>query len=66
MCYTIWCPNGLKHHLLGERFPDNDAVQRAVYVLFRQQPQEFYVAGFQALVKRWDKCLDLFEDYVEK
>jgi len=33
---------------------------------FRQQPKEFYAAGFQGLVKRWDKCLHLYGDYVEK
>ena len=39
---------------------------RAVCSWFRQQPQEFYAAGFQGLVKRWDKCLNLYGDYVEK
>jgi len=39
---------------------------RAVLVWFRQQPKEFYAAGFQGLVKRWDKCLNLYEDYAEK
>jgi len=53
-----------KQHLSGERFPD-DAVERAVCVWFQQQPQEFYAAGFQGLVKRWDKCLNLYGDYVE-
>jgi len=56
----------LIQHLSGERFPDDDAVERAVCAWFRQQPQEFYVAGFQGLVKRWDKCLNLFGDYFEK
>jgi len=31
----------LKHHLSGERFPDDDAVERAVRAWFRQQPKEF-------------------------
>ena len=56
----------LKHHLSGERFPDDDAVERAVRTWFRQQPKEFYAAGFQGLVKRWDKCLNVYGDYVEK
>jgi len=56
----------LKHHLSGERFPDDDAVERAVRAWFRQQPKEFYAAVFQGLVKRWDKCLNLYGDYVEK
>jgi len=56
----------LKHHLSGERFPDDPAVERAVRAWFRQQPKEFFAAGFQGLVKRWDKCLNLYGDYVEK
>jgi len=56
----------LKHFISGERFPDDDAVERAVRAWFRLQPKEFYAAGFQGLVKRWDKCLNLYGDYVEK
>jgi hypothetical protein len=51
----------LKHHISGERFPDDDAVERAVRAWFQQQPKVF-----QGLVKRWDKCLNLCEDYVKK
>ena len=42
------------------------AVERSVRSWFRQQPKEFFAAGFQGLVKRWDKCLNLYGDYVEK
>ena len=42
------------------------AVERAVRAWFRQQPKEFFAAGFQGLVKRWYKCLNLYGDYVEK
>jgi hypothetical protein len=56
----------LKQHLSGERFPDDDVVERAVCMWFRQQPQEFYATGYQGLVKRWDKCLNLCGDYIEK
>ena len=28
--------------------------------------KNFYAAGFQGLVKRWDKCLNLYGDHVEK
>ena len=41
-------------------------VEIATQETFRQQPKEFYAAGFQGLVKRWDKCLNLYGDYVEK
>jgi hypothetical protein len=56
----------LKHHLSAEHFPDNEAVEREVTAWFRQQPKEFYAASFQGLVKRWDKCLNVQGDYVEK
>jgi hypothetical protein len=49
----------LKHHLSAEHFPDDEAVEREG---FRQQPKEFYAAGFQGLVKRWDKCLNVQGD----
>jgi hypothetical protein len=32
----------------------------------RQQSKDFYAAGFDALVKRWDKCVNVGEGYVEK
>jgi hypothetical protein len=41
----------LKHHLLAEHFPDDEAVEREVTAWFRHQPKEFYAAGFQGLVK---------------
>jgi hypothetical protein len=41
----------LIHHLSAEHFPDNEAVEREVTAWFRQQPKEFYAAGFQGHVK---------------
>jgi hypothetical protein len=32
----------------------------------RQQSKNFYAAGFDALVKRWGKCIDVGGKYVEK
>jgi hypothetical protein len=32
----------------------------------RQQSKDFYAAGFEALVKRWDKCVSVRGGYVEK
>jgi hypothetical protein len=32
----------------------------------RQQSKNFYAAGFVALVKRWDKCINVGGGYVEK
>jgi hypothetical protein len=32
----------------------------------RQQPKDFYAAGIGTLIKRWDKCVNVNGDYVEK
>jgi hypothetical protein len=59
-------PSGpLKHYLSAEYFPDDEAVEREVTASFRQQPKEFNAAGFQGLVKQWNKCLNVQGDYVE-
>jgi hypothetical protein len=42
------------------------AMEREVTAWFRQQPKEFYAAGFRGLVKWWDKCLNVQRDYVER
>ena len=62
---TVTSSIPLTQHLLGECFPDDEAVERAVCAWFLQQPQEFYATGFQGLVKQWDKCLNLYGDYIE-
>jgi hypothetical protein len=38
---------------------------REVTTWFRQQPKEFYAAGFQGLVKQWDKRLIVQGDNAE-
>jgi hypothetical protein len=32
----------------------------------RKQSKDFYAAGFNALVKRWDKCFSVVGGYVKK
>jgi hypothetical protein len=32
----------------------------------RQQPKDFYAAGFDTLEKRWDKCINVGGGYYEK
>jgi hypothetical protein len=32
----------------------------------RQQSKDFYAEGFDALIKRWDKCINVGGGYVEK
>jgi hypothetical protein len=53
-------------HLGGKRFGDDEEVEREVRNRLRQQSKDFYVAGFHALVKRWDKFINVGGRYVEK
>jgi hypothetical protein len=32
----------------------------------RQQSKDFYAAGFDALIKRWGKCINVGGGYVDK
>jgi hypothetical protein len=52
-------------HLGGKLFAD-DEVETEVWKWLRQDLKEFYAAGFDALVKRWDKCVSVGGRYVEK
>jgi hypothetical protein len=36
-----------------------------VWKWLRQQSKDFYAAGFDALIKRWDKCFSVGGGYVE-
>ncbi|GBO29128.1 hypothetical protein AVEN_240790-1 [Araneus ventricosus] len=56
----------LRQHLGGKHFADDDDVQHEVLMWMREQPKEFYAAGIGALIKRWDKCINIGGDYVEK
>jgi hypothetical protein len=47
-------------HLGGKRFADDEEVEMAVTTAKR------LAAGFDALVKRWDKCISVGGGYVEK
>jgi hypothetical protein len=58
---------GLKKSLKDVRksqmMPDQVTLLR---LWLRQQSKDFYAAGFDALVKQWDKCIDVGGRYVEK
>jgi hypothetical protein len=45
----------------GKRFPDDEEVETEVRNWLRQQS-----AGFDELVKLWDKCINAGGGYVEK
>jgi hypothetical protein len=56
----------LKQHLGGKRFADDEQVETEVWKWLRQQSKDFYAAGFDAPVKRLDKCINVCGRYVEK
>ena len=56
----------LKNHMRGKHFTTDAAVIEAVRKWFRTQSPEFYSAGIQNLVGRWNKCIEKEGDYVEK
>jgi hypothetical protein len=39
---------------------------REMWKWLRQQSKDSYAAGFDTLVKRWDKCISVGGGYVEK
>ena len=60
------CLGSLKKHLGVRHFEIDDAVIQEVTRWLRQQSKDFFAIGFQGLVKRWDKCLNVQGEYVEK
>ena len=56
----------LKKHLGGQRLQDDNEVKTFVIQWLRSQAAEFYEEGIQKLVPRYDKCLNIHENYVEK
>jgi hypothetical protein len=55
----------LKDHLADKRFADDEEAETEVRKWLRQQLEDFYAAGFDALVRRWDKCINVGEGYVK-
>jgi hypothetical protein len=56
----------LKNHLGGKRLADEEEVETEVWKWLRQQSKDLYAADFGALVKRWEKCVNVPGRYDEK
>jgi hypothetical protein len=52
--------------LRGRRFTSNEVVKEAVHTWLREQLKSFFSAGIQKLVERYNKCIVLQWDCVEK
>jgi hypothetical protein len=55
----------LKNHRGSKRFADDNKVETKVWKWLRQQLKHFYAAGFDTLVKQWDKHINV-GGYVEE
>jgi hypothetical protein len=49
----------------GKSFTEEEA-ETEVQKWLRQQSKDFYTAGFTALEKQWDKCINVGREYVKK
>lgn len=56
----------LKEHLRVTKFEDDEEVKAAVNDFLSSQDEIFFKMGVLALEKRFAKCIDLKDDYVEK
>ena len=56
----------MKEHLAGKRFTDDEDLQHAVVDWLNSQAAVWYEEGISKLVSRYDKCLNIQGDYVEK
>jgi hypothetical protein len=50
----------------GILFADDEEVKTEVRKWLRKESKDFYAPGFDALVRRWDKCINVGGGYVEK
>ena len=56
----------MKKWLGSQRFDDDEELKDAVTGWLQAQAGDFYAEGISKLVKRYDKCLNRYGDYVEK
>jgi hypothetical protein len=49
----------LQNHLGGKCFAEDEKGETEVRKWLRQRQEDFYVAGFGALLKRWDKYINV-------
>jgi hypothetical protein len=45
---------------------DDEDVETDVRKWLNQESKDFYVAGFDAMLKGWDKCIRVGGGYIEK
>ncbi|XP_018359055.1 PREDICTED: uncharacterized protein LOC108758551 [Trachymyrmex cornetzi] len=61
-----WDSHGLKVALGGQRFSSNEEAITFVNNYFVEKDAKYYLDGLKRWEHRWEKCIDLQGDYVEK
>jgi len=56
----------LKEHLKGQRFSCDEEVKSALRKWFQKKNTNFLKDGFQKLVQRWQKCIEVCGNLVKK
>lgn len=56
----------LKSNLRGTHFESDESLKMAVTQWFESQTEDFYKTGITKLLHRWEKCIALGGDYIEK
>jgi hypothetical protein len=56
----------MKEALRGRRFSSSEEVIGAVQKWLKPQAENFFVTELKKLVKRWNRCVEVEGDYVEK
>ena len=51
---------------MGQRFSCDEEVKSAVRIWFQKQNTNFFKDGFQEIVQRWRKCIEVHGYFVEK
>ena len=58
--------SNLKKWLGGKRFYSNDEIILQTNTYFEYLEKSYFLEGIQKLEKRWTKCIELKDDYIEK
>jgi len=56
----------VKDSLRGQRFGCDEEVIDTINDWFELQDKQFFVDGVNSLTRRWEKCVVLEGDYIEK
>ena len=56
----------MKDELRGQRYETTEAIQKAVRQCLRMAVTEFYRRGIFKLPERWEKCVQITGDCVDK